>query len=111
MIQYFQKYLVKQYSNRLLSKWIVLAFDIFITICAFMIAYLLRFNFKLGSVQVIKLQEHLFQATIAYTIAYLFFSSYAGIIRHTGLSDLQKLLKATLSAASILVCISIAFSN
>lgn len=108
MIQYFQKYLVTQYSNRLLSKWIVLAFDIFITICAFLIAYLLRFNFKLGSVQVTKLEEHLVQATIAYIIAYLFFSSYAGIIRHTGLSDLQKLLKATLSAAGLLVCISIA---
>ncbi|MFN3940416.1 MAG: nucleoside-diphosphate sugar epimerase/dehydratase, partial [Chitinophagales bacterium] len=103
MIQTFQKYLVTQYTHRLLSKWVVLSFDIFITICAFLIAYLLRFNFKISDTQFDKLFEHLFISTAAYTIAYFIFGSYAGIIRHTGLSDIQKILKATITAGSILL--------
>lgn len=103
MIQTFQKYLVTQYSDRLLSKWIVLAFDIFITISAFLIAYLLRFNFKLSDPQYDKLVDHLFLASAAYTIAFFIYGSYAGIIRHTGLSDVQKILKATLTAGGILL--------
>lgn len=108
MLQYFQKYLVSQYSNRLLSKWIVLAFDIAVTALAFLLAYFLRFNFKLGASQIDKFGEHIIQATLVYSLSYLIFSSYAGIIRHTGLSDLRKLMKSTAAAAGILVVISLA---
>lgn len=101
MISLLQRYILDRYANRILNKWIVLLHDMLLMGFAFGLAYVLRFNFDLGSIH----SDHFFIqlgiASLIYLLNFLVFSSYSGIIRHTGLEDIKRILLATLGGTLV----------
>ncbi len=72
--------------NKYTSRWVVLLIDLSITMQAFFLAYLIRFNFKLN----FESQDIIPQLPFIFTLALISFvlvGSYKGIVRHTGIKD------------------------
>ncbi|MEN8124014.1 MAG: nucleoside-diphosphate sugar epimerase/dehydratase [Bacteroidota bacterium] len=85
------------------SRWIVLLIDISISMQAFFLAYLIRFNFTLN------FGQHDFIGNLPLIISvslisFLLVGSYKGIVRHTGIKDaVQVFWAATLIMALTLI--------
>lgn len=72
--------------NKYTSRWVVLLIDLSITMQAFFLAYLIRFNFKLN----FESQDIIPQLPFVFVLAVISFvlvGSYKGIVRHTGIKD------------------------
>jgi FlaA1/EpsC-like NDP-sugar epimerase len=97
---------IRKYSNRFLSRWLVLAFDSLIVVFSFSIATLLRMNF-----QVTEIDFNIFFSQLIFILglrllAFLYFQSYAGIIRHTSIEDAILILKAVFTGSLGAVAVS-----
>jgi FlaA1/EpsC-like NDP-sugar epimerase len=97
---------IRKYSNRFLSRWLVLAFDSLIVVFSFSIATLLRMNF-----QVTEIDFNIFFSQLIFIVglrllAFLYFQSYAGIIRHTSIEDAILILKAVFTGSLGAVAVS-----
>lgn len=101
--------LLSSYNDRFLSRWVVLAFDIFMVAVAFVIATLLRFNFDFNQVDPFDLQAQTIIASMAYLIGFLLTQSYAGIVRHTGVNDAVRLVEGAMIASGGVLFISAYF--
>jgi FlaA1/EpsC-like NDP-sugar epimerase len=75
-----------------------LAFDITTVLLSFVIAALVRYNFEYREIDFYLLQYQTLLAVGMYTIGFLVTQSYAGIIRHTSLTDAQRILEASFIA-------------
>ncbi len=107
LTQPLRSYINRNFGTRILSKWIVLCFDIVITIFSYGVAYILRFNFNTASISFGHfIQDTLLTAGI-FTISFLLFKSYDGIIRHSGIADIARLIKSGLFALFICLGLSI----
>ena len=100
-------YINKKFGTRILSKWIVLSFDIFITAVIYIISYVLRFNFHINSISFSDFTNNVLVTTVIFTLTFLFFKTYDGIIRHSGIADAIRLIKAGITAIIICLAISI----
>ncbi len=85
---------IRKYSNRFLSRWLVLVFDSLIVIFSFSIATLLRMNFQILDIDLSVFASQLIFVLGLRLLAFLYFQSYAGIIRHTSIEDAVLILKA-----------------
>ena len=96
---------IRKYSNRFLSRWLVLVFDSLIVLFSFSIATLLRMNFQLMEIDFTIFASQLVFILGLRLLAFLYFQSYAGIIRHTSIEDAILILKAVFvgSFAAVLV--------
>ncbi|MEN9296252.1 polysaccharide biosynthesis protein [Aquirufa novilacunae] len=97
---------IRKYSNRFLSRWLVLVFDSLIVVFSFSIATLLRMNF-----QVTEIDFNIFFSQLIFIVglrllAFLYFQSYAGIIRHTSIEDAILILKAVFTGSLGAVAVS-----
>jgi FlaA1/EpsC-like NDP-sugar epimerase len=90
-----------------LPKWIVLCHDITAVFLAFIIAYLLRFNFATQNFVYSEVLLHGLVALIIYTLLMLVFRSYTGLIRHTTLTDISLVFVSTTTAAFVLMITSL----
>lgn len=107
MKQNFRNYINRTFGTRILSKWIVLCFDIVVTVFTYGVAYVLRFNFNISTISFgYFVQDTALTATV-FTISFLLFKSYDGIIRHSGIADITRLIKAGLFALTICLAMSI----
>ena len=87
--------LLRLYRDKFLSRWTVLFFDLTATLLALIASIALRFNFSVDQAQRV-LNIYSFIGVLAlYSIAYFFVGSYKGILRHTSLEDVTKVLKST----------------
>ena len=84
---------IRKYSNRFLSRWLVLVFDSLIVLFSFSIATLLRMNFQLTEIEPSIFASQLVFILGLRILAFLYFQSYAGIIRHTSIEDAILILK------------------
>jgi FlaA1/EpsC-like NDP-sugar epimerase len=85
------------------SRWIVLLIDISISLQAFFLAYLIRFNFALDFGP----HEFLLQLPLVATvilISFLAIGSFKGIVRHTGTKDAINIFWAVSLLAIVLFC-------
>lgn len=73
----------------------------------FVLTYFIRFNFDYVDISTFEIGHRLGIVTIAYLFSFLITNSYTGIVRHTGLSDAFRLLKA--SALSFFLLMSTNF--
>jgi FlaA1/EpsC-like NDP-sugar epimerase len=96
------KSLVNSYSSRFLSSWLVLIYDILVISLSFILAYLIRYNFSYELIDPNKVQWQVIAVSGIYGLSFFIFKSYAGILRHTGLSDVFRILKAVGSSVLIL---------
>jgi FlaA1/EpsC-like NDP-sugar epimerase len=94
------------FSRHSMPKWMVLTADLCVVFSAFIIAYLLRFNFNIPDD---RLGIFIWQGLIA-TAVYggfcLLFKSNSGLIRHTTLTDVTLVFVVTTCAAAVLVFLS-----
>jgi FlaA1/EpsC-like NDP-sugar epimerase len=89
-------------SDRFLSRWIVLVFDLLVVSTTYQASIILRYNLELSSVPqgliLTKLPFILFSYLIGFTIS----KSHVGVIRHTGISDAYAIFRGGLISLLIL---------
>ncbi len=105
--QNFRNYINRTFGTRILSKWIVLCFDIVITIFTYWVAYVLRFNFNISTISFGYFVQDTALTAGIFALSFLIFKSYDGIIRHSGIADITRLIKAGLFALTICLALSI----
>src|SRR6185295_9314262 len=93
-------------------RWIIFSIDVLICLCSIALAYLLRFNFEIPQMELRSLQ-YVIPFVLGVRIAgFIFFRTYAGIIRYTSTRDAQRIFLTTLSGSSLfLVSNLISFSS
>ncbi len=99
-------HLLNTYSNRFLSRWVVLAYDISTVVIAFVLANLIRVNFNVENFNVSNIKAQITLVFFVYLFAFLLTRSFSGIIRHTGLIDAFKIFRASGSAFLLLLGIN-----
>lgn len=88
-------------------RWLIFLFDITVAIFALILAYLLRFNFKIPESEY-QFFPLAFSAVFTVRILYNFlFKTYAGIIRYTSIEDAYRIFIGTVSGSLTLVGINI----
>jgi len=102
---------IRKYSNRFLSRWLVLVFDSLIVLFSFSIATLLRMNFQLTEIDFSIFASQLIFVLGLRLLAFLYFQSYAGIIRHTSIEDAILILKAVFAGSFGAVIVSAVIRN
>ena len=110
MGQWF-KSIVKAYSNKFVSRWLILLVDLLLTASAFALAYLLRFHVNLEGGDVIEIAQNYLLVLPVYLICYLVFGTYIGIVRHTTITDAAKVLYASASASWAVIVVTLALRN
>jgi len=99
------KFLYK-FNDRFVSKWLVLAVDMFIVGLAFLLATAIRFNFKLTYTDPFLFKYHLVGVIFIKSSVFLLLGSYKGIIRHTSVEDAKLLFKASLFSSMLIYLLS-----
>ena len=102
------RYLIRTYSSSFISRWIILLMDVGIVFISFLMAYLIRFNFNYIEIDPYEVRIHALTITSIYLISFLITSSYSGILRHTGISDVIRILKSGAISLSVLIVINLA---
>ena len=102
------RYLIRTYSSSFISRWIILLMDVGIVFISFLMAYLIRFNFNYNEIDPYEVRIHALTITSIYLISFLITSSYSGILRHTGISDVIRILKSGVISLSVLIVINLA---
>lgn len=83
------------YSHRFVPSWLVLIIDVGIIFIAYYTALSIRLNFDFMDLNVARETPQALIVTAFYLISFLWFQSYTGIIRHTGLHDAFTIFKAS----------------
>ncbi|MBP6055629.1 MAG: polysaccharide biosynthesis protein [Cytophagaceae bacterium] len=96
-----QSLFIRRYSNRFLSRWLVLAIDLLIVMFSFSLSSLLRMNFHYGEIDLYSFQFHFVFLFAIRLSVFLWFKSYTGIIRHTSIEDAVLILKAVFTGTAI----------
>ncbi len=90
-------------ENRNTPRWIILAFDIFLILISTIVAYLLRFNFKIPADYLQSLKFIIPFILIVRTIGFILGKTYVGIVRYTGSRDAEHIFIVLLSGSAIFV--------
>ncbi len=98
---------IRKYSNQFVSRWLILCVDIAITIFAFYLACLLRYNFNIVTINWSLLKYHVLFLLYIRAGCFFYFRSYTGIIRHTSIEDASLLFKVTTLSTLVASCISL----
>lgn len=101
------KKLFLSYSNRFVSRWLILVVDLFVVALAFSFSYLLRFNFDITDIRWNEFQVHLPFVAFIYTLGFVYFNSYSGVIRHTSIYDAVRVFRSTTASVFFLVVLSL----
>jgi FlaA1/EpsC-like NDP-sugar epimerase len=96
-----------RYSEKFVSKWLILSIDLIICGVAFILATFLRFNLDLQYISPDIFKYHLVLLLIVKVSAFIYFKSFLGVIRHTGIEDAKLLFKACFIASVELLIISL----
>ena len=82
-------------SERFLARWIIFIFDVCMVMLAYILASFTRHNFDLDILISQFQPARLGWVAIFYSVAFIFFKSYSGVIRHTSLKDGVQMFKAS----------------
>ncbi|MEY3854644.1 MAG: hypothetical protein RIS68_658 [Bacteroidota bacterium] len=104
-----QSLFLRRYSNRFLSRWLVLAIDMGIVAFSFSAATMLRMNFHYNEIDFDLFRFHFLLLIVVRASSFFYFQSYSGIIRHTSIEDALLILKAVFSGTFIAGAISLTF--
>ena len=96
---FFHKYSV--------PRWMLFIHDCGAVFVSFLFAYLLRFNLAAGDFPMNQAVIHGLIALFVYTVFMLIFRSYAGLIRHTTLTDVSLVFVSTTASALFLTLLSV----
>jgi len=92
------------FNRHSVPRWLVFLADISVVFVAFLIAYILRFNFVIPEDRIGLFIWQGLIATAVYALFAIIFKSYSGLIRHTTLTDITLVfIVTTCSAASLIL--------
>ncbi len=94
------------YSNRFVSRHLILAIDGSIVIASFVIACILRFNLNVSGINWALYKYYLFALLINRLLCFLYFRSYTGIVRHTSVEDASLIFKAITTSSLMTLVVS-----
>lgn len=99
--------ILQRFSDKFISKWLILIFDLLIVLLTYPFAYIVRNNFDLQNFDLnhFSLSRFLFLLSV-YLISFLYTQSYKGVIRQTGLKDAFSIFKAATIAVLGLILLS-----
>ena len=106
MIELFKRKIISIFKNHSLPRWLVFLIDSGTVYFAFLIAYLLRYNFEIYTFEISTAFRQAFFVFGVYAIFMLVFKSYSGMIRHTTLKDTYKIIATNFSSLVILFFIT-----
>ncbi len=86
-----------------LPRWMVLLMDSGVVVTAFLVSYVLRFNFETAQIDYILVFRQSMLALVVYLGFELIFKSFAGLIRHTTIRDIFNVVLTTCSALLFLL--------
>ncbi len=98
--------LVKRYRHSTISQWVILMADIVL----FFASFILMEAFRGGGFAGLSLRDAVVKLIISFMVTVLFFfvtGTYKAIIRHAGLSDIYKILIATIGPAILYFVVNI----
>jgi FlaA1/EpsC-like NDP-sugar epimerase len=91
---------LEKYGEKFVSKWVILVMDLGIISCSYLLAFTLKFTFKIENI------DFRFQAFIYYMvirlIVHLYFQTYTGVVRHTSIEDIVIIFKTVLVGSIII---------
>jgi FlaA1/EpsC-like NDP-sugar epimerase len=97
-------WLFQRYS---LPRWMVFGTDNLFVFLTFLLAYILRYNFEPVAFDIHTAISQALIAVAVYASFGLMFRSYSGLIRHTTITDIFLVLKATTSSIVALLAVTI----
>ena len=105
--------LLRFYRDKFLSRWTVLLFDVVATLLALIASIALRFNFSVDQAQRVLSLPSFIGVLGLYALGYIAKGSHKGILRHTSLDDVKKVLKSTGwgFGLAIIVTLSLSFAG
>jgi len=89
-------------SQKYASKWLVMLFDLIVVAFTFVIAYIIRFNFKIDFDVIVMFKQIPFVFLAAF-ISFLLVGSYKGVVRFTGFKDVVNIIIGVNILATILI--------
>ncbi len=107
---YTMLHLKRYFSKYYLPRWLVLLFDLAVPFFSWFLAFLLRSNFDLSAVEASINPLHLTLIFPVFVLCYWKFKSYSGVLRHSNIKDIFRIISAVLSAGIILTGISLTAS-
>lgn len=102
-------YLLRKYSNRFLSRWLVFGIDVLVVVFCIFTAAITRRNFQISQIDFDLLKFNFFLVLSVRIIAFIFFKSYEGIIRHTSIEDALRIFKTIFTSSFLAGFISWAY--
>ena len=103
------KHLINTYSGSFVSRWAILALDTVTVVASFLVTYLVWYKFNYLALESSKAMLHLVITTLVYVFSFLMVGSYSGIVRHTAMSDVFRVLKAVTLSFVIVTGLNIIF--
>ncbi len=98
----FLKSILHKYTGRYASRWLVLSIDLMLVTVAYLMSWILRFNFQVEQMSFFEVTNGFYFVAFIYLFYFVLFQSYVGIIRHTSMYDTIKIIQAcTASGISI----------
>jgi FlaA1/EpsC-like NDP-sugar epimerase len=92
-------------------RWVIVVMDVFLSLFALAVAYLIRFDLKADSETVLKEWELLSTSLWVYilvkVVVYYLFKIHKGLVRHTSLEDIRRIFLAVFVSSIIFVIISL----
>lgn len=98
-------------SDRFLSRWLVLLFDLLIITGAFHLSVLLRYNFEYTSIPEGQMMEKTPYILFVYLVGFLVSKSHVGVIRHTGVKDAYNIAKGGFLALTIGIATNFSYTS
>ena len=99
-------YFIRRFSDRFISRWLVLAVDISVVIFCIFFATLIRRNFRTEDIDLDLLRFNFFLILSTRTAFFFLFKSYEGIIRHTSMEDALRIFKTVFISSLFISAIS-----
>ncbi len=93
-------YFVKKYRHSTISQWVILALDILMFVLAFSLTEAFR-NGGFDAVPTRPILVKFFWSLLLTVLFFLVTGSYKGIIRHAGMSDINKILISTVGPLAV----------
>jgi FlaA1/EpsC-like NDP-sugar epimerase len=93
-----RSFLLNIFNGRIVSPWWILFIDIALAANAFILSFVIRLNLQLPEYTVSELIISGGWVLIVYSVSYLLFGSYRGVIRHSSYSEFKRLIIAGFTA-------------
>ncbi|MBP6385122.1 MAG: polysaccharide biosynthesis protein [Pseudarcicella sp.] len=97
---------INRYSNKFVSRWLILLIDVGIVFFSFLLAYILRYNFRVSVINFDYIKTNFLMLFYIRLACFFYFRSYTGIVRHSSIEDANLLFKVASISTLVAVVIS-----